>query len=200
MPRLTWPALPGSGSRAGESIRAWHWHCADLLAGAAAHLGQSCDTVRYRCVSRCFPFSLFMIHLQICCNTRTGLYQLTAQPLWQPGKIPLAKGEVCCHCNSCRWHSQPLYTCTRDHVKGREGAGTRKGTWPELTSTTNPVHWHKTARQVPISPCSPCSRGPWTSRGSSQPRKTRGWILCSTLSAFSFCSPSKQAQQEVMRK
>jgi len=78
------------------------------------------------------------------------------------------RGEVCCHRNPCRWQSQPLYTCTRDHLKRTEGAGTRKGMWPELTGTTIPTDWHRTSRQVPTSPCSPCSHGPCTSRGSSQ--------------------------------
>lgn len=63
LPRLILPALPGTGSRAGDSTQAGRWHCADLLAGLAAHLGQSCDMVRCRCVFRCFPFSLFTIHL-----------------------------------------------------------------------------------------------------------------------------------------
>lgn len=50
------------------------------------------------------------------------------------------RGEVCCHCNPCRWQSQPLYTCTRDHLKRREGAGTQKDMRPELTGTTIPMH------------------------------------------------------------
>lgn len=35
--RLT---LLGTGSQAGQAIWAGHWHCADLLTGLAAHLGQ----------------------------------------------------------------------------------------------------------------------------------------------------------------
>lgn len=74
----------------GESTQAGRWHCADLLAGVAARLGQSDDVVQCRCVSRCCCFSFFTIHLQISCDIELGFINSLLKPLWQPGKIPLA--------------------------------------------------------------------------------------------------------------
>lgn len=82
-----------------------------------------CNTDTFhRCVSRCFPYSLFVIQLQTCCS-EAKRYRCNCLASVGPSKIPLAKGKSAA-IKPMQMAELPLDTCTVR--KGQRVLGSRK--------------------------------------------------------------------------
>lgn len=84
-----------------------------------------CNTdMFHRCVSRFFPFSLFVIQLLTCCGGEAKHYHCNCSASVGPSKIPLTKGKSAAIITHADGRATPGHLCCQ---KETEGAGIQEG-------------------------------------------------------------------------